>query len=128
MGNGKRAGKHRNNRLADMSLPAEERNPRKGTRTSRKPKPAQLQHGNSTWGRARARDGERLMERDRDPAPQRDLTSATHDRHAAAVNTRTGPERSLVSRTATVAAAWPTSAQLPLAKLWLDFRQLSIRP
>ena len=65
MGNGKRTGAHRNNRLADMTLPADERSPRKGTRTSRKPKPAQLQHGNNTWGRARRREGERAMERER---------------------------------------------------------------
>jgi hypothetical protein len=64
-GKGKRTGKHHNNRLADMSLPAGERTPRKTTRTSRLPVPAQLGHGNSPAGRRRRRDGERKMNRAR---------------------------------------------------------------
>jgi hypothetical protein len=54
-------GRRGSNRLADMSLPAEERCPRKGTRTSRKPVPAQMDHGGSPSGRRKRRDGERKM-------------------------------------------------------------------
>ena len=58
-------GRRGTNRLADMSLPAEERCARKSTRTSRKPVPAQMQHGNSPAGRRKRRDGERKMDRER---------------------------------------------------------------
>ena len=53
------------NRLADMSLPAEERGRRKTVRTSRKPVPAQMNHGGSPAGRRKRRDGERKMRRER---------------------------------------------------------------
>ena len=62
---GKPAGKHRNNHLADMSLPPAERTRRKATRTSRKPVPAQMSHGSSPAGRRKRRDGERKMDRAR---------------------------------------------------------------
>jgi hypothetical protein len=58
-------GRRGTNRLADMSLPPEERCARKTTRTSRKPVPAQMQHGNSPAGRRKRRDGERKMGRER---------------------------------------------------------------
>ena len=58
-------GRRGSNRLADMSLPAEERGKRKTTRTSRLPVPAQMQHGTSPAGRRKRRDGERKMARER---------------------------------------------------------------
>ena len=57
--------RHQGNHLADMSLPPEQRGRRRTVRTSRKPVPAQLQHGSSPAGRRKAREGERLMERQR---------------------------------------------------------------
>jgi hypothetical protein len=58
-------------RLADMSLPPEERHRR--TSRAADPVPAQMQRGNSPAGRRRRRAGERAMERERDeltePAP-----------------------------------------------------------
>ena len=54
-------GRRGTNRLADMSLPPEERRARKTTRTSRKPVPAQMDHGSNPAGRRRRRDGERKM-------------------------------------------------------------------
>jgi hypothetical protein len=58
-------GRRGSNRLADMSLPAEERRVRKTTRTSRKPVPAQMDHGSNAAGRRKRRDGERKMRRER---------------------------------------------------------------
>ena len=66
-----RKGTGRQKHLVDMSLPPDQRGRRKTTRTSRKPTPAQLQHGNSPASRRKARDGERLMLLDR-----RDLTAS----------------------------------------------------
>jgi len=60
-----RKGTGRQKRLADMSLPPGERRKHKTTRTTRKPVPAQLQHGNSPAGRRKRRDGERKMTRER---------------------------------------------------------------
>src|SRR6266705_405577 len=54
-------GRRGTSRLADMSLPADQRCARKTTRTSRKPVPAQMDHGSSPAGRRRRRDGERKM-------------------------------------------------------------------
>ena len=54
-------GRRGTNRLADMSLPAEERCARKTTRTSRKPVPAQMDHGTNPAARRKRRDGERKM-------------------------------------------------------------------
>ena len=51
--------------LADMSLPADQRGRHRTTRTSRKPVPAQMDHGSSPAGRRKRRDGERLMDRAR---------------------------------------------------------------
>jgi hypothetical protein len=65
MASSKGYGRRGTNRLADMSLPAEERCPRKSTRTSRKPVPAQMDHGTSPAGRRKRRDGERKMHRAR---------------------------------------------------------------
>jgi hypothetical protein len=65
MASSKGYGRRGKNRLADMPLPAEERCPRKTTRTSRKPVPAQMQHGTSPAGRKKRRDGERKMDRAR---------------------------------------------------------------
>ena len=60
-------GRQKQGHLADMSLPAEDRHPRKGTRTSRAPVPAQLlRHGNSPAGRRKRRDGQRHMDAERD--------------------------------------------------------------
>jgi hypothetical protein len=61
MASSKGYGRRGSNRLADMSLPADQRCPRKTTRTSRKPVPAQMDHGNSPAGRRKRRDGERKM-------------------------------------------------------------------
>jgi hypothetical protein len=58
-------GRRGKNRLADMSLPAEERGRRQSTRTSRKPVPAQMNHGSSPAGRRKRREGERKMRRAR---------------------------------------------------------------
>jgi hypothetical protein len=58
-------GRRGTSRLADMSLPAEERGRRRTTRTSRLPVPAQMDHGNSPAGRRKRRDGERKMDRAR---------------------------------------------------------------
>jgi hypothetical protein len=49
-------------RLADMSLPPEERHRRTGRAAD--PVPAQMQHGNSRHGRAQRRDWERAMKRE----------------------------------------------------------------
>jgi hypothetical protein len=65
MASSKGYGRRGTNRLADMSLPAEERGRHRTTRTSRKPVPAQMQHGNSPAGRRKRRDGERKMNRAR---------------------------------------------------------------
>lgn len=62
-------GGHWNNRLADMSLPPEDRTPRKTTRTSPAPVPAQMQHGTSPAGRRRRRDGERILDQEREARP-----------------------------------------------------------
>jgi len=51
-------GRRGKNRLADMSLPAEERR-------ARKPVPAQMSHGTNPAGRRKRRDGERKMRRAR---------------------------------------------------------------
>jgi hypothetical protein len=61
MASSKGYGRRGSNRLADMSLPAEERCPRKTTRTSRKPVPAQMDHGSNAAARRKRRDGERKM-------------------------------------------------------------------
>ena len=58
-------GRRGTNRLADMSLPAEERGKRKTTRTSRQPVPAQMDHATSPKARRKRRDGERKMRRER---------------------------------------------------------------
>ena len=58
-------GRRGSGRLADMSLPPDERTRRKSTRTSRKPLPAQMDHGTSPAGRRKRRDGERKMNRER---------------------------------------------------------------
>ena len=55
-------GRQKQSHLVDMSLPAGDRRPRKGTRTSRTPVPAQMQRGNSTAGRRKRRDGQRHMD------------------------------------------------------------------
>jgi hypothetical protein len=60
-----RKGKGRQKRLADMRLPPDQRGRHKTTRTSRKPLPAQLQHGNSPAGRRKKRDGERKLDQAR---------------------------------------------------------------
>ena len=58
-------GRRGTNRLADMSLPAEERGRRKSTRTSKLPVPAQMDHAGSAKARRKRRDGERKMRRER---------------------------------------------------------------
>ena len=58
-------GRRGTSRLADMSLPPEERRARKATRTSRKPVAAQMDHGSNAAGRRKRRDGERKMARER---------------------------------------------------------------
>jgi hypothetical protein len=58
-------GRRGSNRLADMSLPADQRGKRKTTRTSRIPVPAQMDHGSNPAGRRKRRDGERAMARER---------------------------------------------------------------
>ena len=65
MASSKGYGRRGSNRLADMSLPAEERCPRKTTRKSRKPVPAQMDHGTNPAARRKRRDGERAMDRER---------------------------------------------------------------
>ena len=61
----KGTGRQKASHLADMSLPADGRRRRKTTRTSRRPVPAQMQRGNSRAGRAKRRDGQRKMDRER---------------------------------------------------------------
>jgi hypothetical protein len=61
MASSKGYGRRGTNRLADMSLPAEERGRRRSTRTSRLPVPAQMDHGTNPAGRRKRRDGERKM-------------------------------------------------------------------
>ena len=58
-------GRRGSNRLADMSLPPDERGRQRSTRTSRLPVPAQMDHGTSPAGRRKRRDGERKMNRER---------------------------------------------------------------
>lgn len=65
MASGRGYGRRGGNRLADMSLPAEQRRKRKATRTSRLPVPAQMSHGSSPAGRRKRRDGERKMNAER---------------------------------------------------------------
>jgi hypothetical protein len=58
-------GRRGTSRLADMSLPPQERRRRRTTRTSRLPVPAQMDHGSNPAGRRKRRDGERKMHRAR---------------------------------------------------------------
>ena len=59
-----RKGTGRQKHLADMSLPPDQRGRRSSGRAA-DPVPAQMQRGNTRYGRARRRDWERKMNRER---------------------------------------------------------------
>ena len=54
------------------------------------------------------------------------LTYAVNTVHSPGLTLITGPSGSLESRMATSAGPAPTSTQLPLERLWADFRQFMI--